>query len=94
MIQVGSTYYVRDGHHRISVAQQLNTPSIEASVWEYSDLNPESTDAIETLLVEAEHRQFVEQTRLLELRPSHNIRLTSPGGYDEILCQIETTRKP
>jgi len=32
LIQIGETYYVRDGHHRISVAQALGQESIEAEV--------------------------------------------------------------
>src|SRR5262249_36062617 len=87
--KVGAWYFIRDGHHRVSVAQQTGMRLIEAAVWEYSDLNPTSTEGIETLLVEAEERQFLEQTRLHELRPGGDIRLTSPGGYDEMLCQID-----
>ncbi len=36
LIQVGDTYYVRDGHHRISVARSLGQREIEAevTVWE------------------------------------------------------------
>ncbi len=36
LIQVGDTYYVRDGHHRISVARSLGQKEIEAEVtiWE------------------------------------------------------------
>ncbi|MBW7885937.1 MAG: hypothetical protein H3C34_25560 [Caldilineaceae bacterium] len=32
LIRVGETYYVRDGHHRISVARALGQDSIEAEV--------------------------------------------------------------
>ncbi len=32
LIQVGDAYYVRDGHHRISVARQLGEEYIEANV--------------------------------------------------------------
>lgn len=36
LIQVGDTYYVRDGHHRVSAARQLGFVEIEAevTVWE------------------------------------------------------------
>jgi hypothetical protein len=36
LIQVGDVYFVRDGHHRISVARALGQPDIEAEVmvWE------------------------------------------------------------
>lgn len=38
LIQVGDTYFVRDGHHRISVARALDEQYIEAEVtaWEVS----------------------------------------------------------
>jgi hypothetical protein len=32
LIQVGEMYYVRDGHHRVSVARALNVTHIEAEV--------------------------------------------------------------
>lgn len=32
LIQVGETYYVRDGHHRISVARALGNRAIDASI--------------------------------------------------------------
>ena len=36
LIQVGAVYYVRDGHHRISVARALDLTHIEAvvTVWD------------------------------------------------------------
>lgn len=36
LIQVGDTYFVRDGHHRVSVARALGEAAIEAqvTVWE------------------------------------------------------------
>ena len=88
--QVGDCYFVRDGNHRVSVARHLKLPIIEAHVWEYlrpvAGLSP-GVD-IDTLLLEAEQRDFLEKTRLDELRPGHTIRLTAPGGYVEILSQI------
>jgi hypothetical protein len=42
LIQVGDTYFVRDGHHRISVAQALGQEEIEAvvTVWETTGALP------------------------------------------------------
>ena len=40
LIQIGKTYYVRDGHHRISVAQALGQESIEADVTVWQLDNP------------------------------------------------------
>jgi hypothetical protein len=39
LVQVGNIYFVRDGHHRISVAQALGQTEIEAEVrvWQVAD---------------------------------------------------------
>ncbi len=88
--QVGDCYFVKDGNHRVSVARHLKLPEIEAHVWEY--LRPVAGLApgvdIDTLILEAERRDFLEKTRLDELHPGHTIRLTAPGGYAVILGQI------
>jgi hypothetical protein len=88
--QVGDCYFVKDGNHRVSVARHLKLPELEAHVWEYlqpvAGLVP-GVD-IDTLLLEAERQEFLEKTRLDELRPDHTLRLTAPGGYTDILGQI------
>ncbi len=88
--QVGDGYFVSDGNHRVSVARQLKLNTIEAHVWEYYrpvvGLTP-GVD-IDALVIEAERRDFLEQTRLNELRPGHNIHLTAPGGYPKMLAEI------
>ncbi len=89
-LKVGDWYFVRDGNHRVSVARQVDAAYIDAEVWEYADpvlqLAPHAE--IEILLIEAERLQFLEQTRLDELRPEHRIRLGAPGGYSQMLDQI------
>jgi hypothetical protein len=88
--QVGEGYFVSDGNHRVSVARQLGLEQLEAHVWEYlktvDGLAP-GVD-IDTLLIEAERREFLKKTRLDDLRPGHSIRLTAPGGYQDMLAQI------
>lgn len=37
LLKVGNNYYVRDGHHRISVARALGIKSIDAVVTEHTD---------------------------------------------------------
>lgn len=39
LVQIGDTYFVRDGHHRISVARALGLEEIEATVtvWQVSE---------------------------------------------------------
>lgn len=36
--KVGNKYYVEDGHHRVSVSQELGITVIQAKVWEYPSL--------------------------------------------------------
>lgn len=90
LYKVGDSYFVKDGNHRVSVANQLEMNTIEAHVWEYpaplEGLDPD-TD-VNTLLLLAERRDFLEATQLDKLRPGHNIELTNPGGYTELLRQI------
>jgi hypothetical protein len=40
LIQVGEHYYVRDGHHRISIAAALRVRDIEASVTVWQSVAP------------------------------------------------------
>jgi len=88
--QVGDTYFVRDGNHRVSVANQLDMVDIEAYIWHY----PESVVGlaaginIDLALLETERQAFLDQTQIDLLRPAHNIRLTAPEGYNTILGQI------
>lgn len=93
--KVGDSYFVKDGNHRVSVANQLGLPTIEAFVWEYpppvEGLSPDAD--IDTMLLEMEKQDFFEDTQLDKLRPNHNIRVTLPGGYRELQDQIAGYRK-
>lgn len=89
LYKVGTSYFVKDGNHRVSVARQLDLEDIEAYVWEYQITDSPEEDAdIDTILLEYERREFLEQTKLDELRPRHNILITAPGGYRRMLFQI------
>lgn len=95
LYKVGDAYFVKDGNHRVSVARQLALPDIESYVWEYpAPVEGLDSDAdIDTLLIEAERREFLDRTRLDTVRPGHGIRLTAPGGYNEMLEQIDRFRE-
>ena len=83
--KVSDTYFVRDGNHRVSVAQQLGIETIEAEVWEYPTRVPlEFDDDLDDLLIRAEYLEFLNDTQLDQLRPSQRIILTLPGGYWEL----------
>jgi len=90
LYKVGDSYFVKDGNHRVSVANQLGMEDIEAYVWEYEVPveDPAPSADIDSLLLETERQQFLAETHLDDLIPHHDIRLTEPGGYPELLTQI------
>jgi hypothetical protein len=51
LVQVGDVYYVKDGHHRISVAKALGQETIEAkvAVWQMESPLPEETRVCESV---------------------------------------------
>lgn len=88
--KIGKWYFVKDGHHRVSVAQQLDLPDIEAYVWEYPqpEMDVRDSSNLDHVLLAWEHQDFISQTRLDKLRPNHNFEVTVPGGYHQALTQI------
>lgn len=94
LYQVGNIYFVKDGNHRVSVARQLNLPTIEAHVLAYPvDLEINPTDDLDHIFIQLGERNFMAKTGLDELHPEHNIRFTSPGRYTELLAQIHSLRQ-
>ena len=90
LYKVGQVYFVRDGNHRVSVARQHDTPSIQAYVWEYDtrvSLEPD-TD-VDSLLCKAAHAAFLEHTNVDRLCPDTYIELTQADGYQDLLYEIE-----
>ena len=77
LIQVGELYFVRDGHHRISVAHTIGQHFIEAEIVRYEVLNPPSLATITSInrcqAIQQESNRFDSQS-LLQLS-SH-----PPGG--------------
>ena len=80
--QIGDTYFVQDGNHRVSVAKQLNASNIQAYVTEVRTrvtLSPKIKP--DQLIIVAEKHNFLEHTKLDQLRPEANIEVTIPGQY-------------
>jgi uncharacterized ParB-like nuclease family protein len=87
--KVGDNYYVIDGHHRVSVARSLGREFINARVIEVATTAPLGPEIdAGALLRAAEYRQFLETTRIHELRPQARIEVSRLGRYDEILNHI------
>lgn len=88
--QVGDVYFVRDGNHRVSVARELNSKTIQAHVTELptsvvinEGMTLEDLDAASTYI------HFLEETGLKRTRPHHqSMQLRDPSGYAELLGHI------
>ena len=93
VFQVGAVYFVKDGHHRVSVARVMHQAVIEAHVVVISI--PAELAAQSDLEIAArryEREQFFLHTRLIALRPEAQIQPTLPGFYHKMLDHISTHR--
>src|SRR5256714_667238 len=91
--KVDDRYYVIDGHHRVSVARNLDRPTINARVIEVktrAPLGPDTDPA--SLLRAAEYAAFLEATQLHRTRPEARLECSRLGRYDEILPHIACHR--
>ena len=80
--QIGETYFVRDGHHRVSVARDLEATHIQAWVTEVRSRVPLSPDAeADELILKGEYAGFLQRTHFDELRPEADLSVTVPGQY-------------
>ncbi len=89
LYKVADTYFVIDGHHRISVARQAKASFIEAHVREYKTSVPLTPDTtLKDLLIKAEYREFLDCTCLDKNRPGQSIEFTVPGCYRDLEQRI------
>lgn len=88
--QVGSSYFVVDGHHRVSVARHKRVQMIDAEITRLHsryDLPP-SADIGSLILSELE-RLFMDRSGLQRARPDARIPLSRAHGYLELLELVE-----
>jgi hypothetical protein len=91
--KIGDAYFVRDGHHRISVLKELGATSVEAVVTELETPVPLSPDVHEEDLdLKEEYAVFLLETGLNKLRPGQKIEFTLPGQYRKLLEHIAVHR--
>lgn len=91
--QVGDVYFVKDGHHRVSVARDMGSDRIEAYVTEITTkvpIDPEVSP--EDLIIKSEQVDFLERTKLDEIRPGNAIEVTEPGKFETLLEHIRVHR--
>jgi Domain of unknown function (DUF4032) len=90
---VGDVYFVKDGNHRVSVARRRGVEFIDAEVIECRarvPLTPETT--AEDLEAIGEYADFLEWSKLDQLRPGQDIRFTIPGGYVHLRDHVSVHR--
>ncbi len=83
--RVGEVYFVKHGHHRVSVARSLGWDRIRAHVVEVETRAPLGSEVTtEELLRAAEYAAFLERTGLDRVRPQARLDCSQLGRYDLI----------
>lgn len=91
--KVGEVYFVLDGNHRVSIARQAGLTHIDARVIEVRTPVPLTPDVQpDDLIIKAEQVEFLEATRLNELRPQADVSVTAPGQYEKLKEHIAVHR--
>jgi hypothetical protein len=92
LYKVCNAYFVKDGHHRISVAKSKNKISIEAKVFEYNcDLSLDDETDVEQIAILETYHLFLKKTGLKKTR-NPELRLTVLGGYPILMEHIHRHR--
>lgn len=90
LFRIGDTYFVRDGHHRVSVARARGQRTIQARVVDVPVRVPLGPDVSPTdLILKSGYAEFLEKTSLDRSCPEQRIELTAPGAYHRLLQHIE-----
>jgi uncharacterized ParB-like nuclease family protein len=92
--QVGESYFVLDGNHRVSVARQHGLETIEAYVGEFLTpfgLSPEAD--IDELLIKTEQTAFLEKIGEASPSAAREIVFTCPDCYNDLADLIEIYRQ-
>ena len=89
-VQLGETYFVIDGHHRVALARREGAETIDADVTELVARVPlpAGADMLEVVLRELE-RIFLEDSGLAEGRPGMRVAVSRPAHYLELLENIQ-----
>ena len=91
LYKVRNVYFVKDGHHRVSVARAKGVRNIEARVYEYEcDVPLDEGIGLEKLAIQETYHQFLRDTQLGKNRPHLKLQLTLLGGYPVLMDHIQT----
>jgi nucleotide-binding universal stress UspA family protein len=87
--KVGEVYFVVDGNHRVSIAKQEGFTSIEARVIEFkTDIALTPDVQPDDLIIKAEYADFLNATRITDLRPNVDLGVTTCCQYDKLMDEI------
>lgn len=88
--KVGDVYFVRDGNHRVSVARQLKTKTIQAYVTElHTPISLHQNISAAELDEATAYAEFLAETELRRTRPHHqSMQLSEPSRYGEMMQHI------
>ncbi|HMQ35726.1 MAG TPA: hypothetical protein PKD53_33785 [Chloroflexaceae bacterium] len=93
LYKVGDIYFVKDGHHRISVARLQGQVDIDAIVTELVvDVPLSPSLSLRDLLLKEEYSDFLGWTGLAALRPEQRVEFSEPGGYLALVQHINAHR--
>jgi hypothetical protein len=89
LLKVGELYFVRDGHHRVSVSRALGREDIDARVTEVlTRVNAERTVTLEELPMKSHERVFFERVPLPD-EARAEIALGDPWDYAKLAEGVE-----
>jgi hypothetical protein len=89
LLKLGELYFVRDGHHRVSVASALGLADIDAYVTEViTRVNPDSAIEVTDLPLKSHERVFFERVPIpADARPE--IQLSDPWDFATLAEGVE-----
>ncbi|HEX3976741.1 MAG TPA: hypothetical protein VHW96_10780 [Solirubrobacteraceae bacterium] len=89
LVRIGKIYFVRDGHHRVSVARALGHNDIDALVTEVvTRVGAERAITLEALPLKSHERVFFERVPLPD-NARAEIKLTDPWDYGRLAEAVE-----
>lgn len=91
--KIGEAYFVKDGHHRVSIASGMGVKNIQAYVTEIRTLVPiDANTSPDELILKTEFADFLANTQVDEILPQADFRITVPGGYQKLEEHIRVHR--
>jgi hypothetical protein len=89
LVRIGQIYFVRDGHHRVSVARALGRGDIDAMVTDVvTRVGAERAITLEELPLKSHQRVFFERVPLPD-NARAEIKLTDPWDYGRLAEAVE-----